>query len=262
MRLCWIRVFLPVSVAIVACATSGYAQTADVAARDATARGASATAPAEAAGKRALTFLDVMKFRQIKSPVLASTGTAVAYQSQPDRGDGEVIDPAPKQGVVLLELKSGKQTVHERVQSVVFSKDSAWVAWRHYQPAKKDAADPDASKAKSDDASKGAEATTTPKANKMRDAGTPLKVWRLGSAAPMVATDHAIHFAFRPDSKSLFYAVAEPTGASNGLYRRSLDSQPGEAHPVMVRANHVVTAMAWTENGDRFAAADAPHRRH
>tara|TARA_R110002072_G_scaffold87129_2_gene196564 strand:+ start:1281 stop:4214 length:2934 start_codon:yes stop_codon:yes gene_type:complete len=297
MRLCWIRVFLPVSVAIVACATSGYAQTADVAARDATARGASATAPAEAAGKRALTFLDVMKFRQIKSPVLASTGTAVAYQSQPDRGDGEVIvydlaqqrehriargqkplfsddgkwlavlvappafaqtDPAPKQGVVLLELKSGKQTVHERVQSVVFSKDSAWVAWRHYQPAKKDAADPDASKAKSDDASKGAAATTTPKANKLRDAGTPLKVWRLGSAAPMVVTDHAIHFAFQPDSKSLFYAVAEPTGASNGLYRRNLDSQPGEAHPVMVRANHVVTAMAWTENGDRFAAADAP----
>ena len=258
------------------------------------AQSSEAPAAPDVSGKRALTFLDVMKFRQIKSPVLASTGTAVAYQSQPDRGDGEVIvydlerqrehriargqrpvfsedgkwlavlvsppvfaatEPKPMQGLVVLELKTGKQVVHERVQSVVFSKDSVWVAFRHHKPTKKAE---DKGKDQSPGEGKSGGDDSAPKPSKKRDVGTELKFWRLGSPSAITASEHAIRVAFSPDSRNLYYAVAESTGVQNGLYRRSLDNHPDQPHPVMPRANHVVTAMAWTESGDRFAAADAP----
>ena len=248
----------------------------------------------EGAGKRALTFLDVMKFRQIKSPVLASTGVAVAYQSQPDRGDGEVIvydlerkrehriargkqpvfsedgawvsvlvsppvfaetEPKPMQGLVVLSLATGKQEVYDRVQSATFSKDSAWIAFRHHKPVPKAGKKNAVEKDRAVDLG-GEDPVATP--NKKRDAGTELQFLRLGSPGVITAAEHAIRFAFSPDSRNLYYAIAEPTGRENGLYRRSLDSQSDQQRVVMARANHLVTAMAWTESGDRLAAADAP----
>ncbi|MFT4840983.1 MAG: dipeptidyl aminopeptidase/acylaminoacyl peptidase [Planctomycetota bacterium] len=298
MRLCQIRDLFFVSLAIVASAMCSLAQSSQAPAVPVpTVPGPAAPAPA-ASGTRALTFLDMMKFRQIKSPVLASTGTAVAYQSQPDRGDGEVIvydleqkrehriargqrpvfsedgkwvavlvappvfaatEPKPKQALVLLDLKTGRQVVHERVQSVVFSKDSAWVAFRHHKPVKKDEGNDEGKNTGKDKGlAKDKTASATPKPNKKRDAGTELKFWRLGTPSAITATEHAVRFGFSPDSHNLYYAVAEPTGVNNGLYRRNLDNHPDQQRTVMARANHVVTAMAWTESGDQLAAADAP----
>jgi len=42
-------------------------------------------------GKRALTFEDIMKFREIHNPLISEDGRVVAYNCQPDRGNGEVI---------------------------------------------------------------------------------------------------------------------------------------------------------------------------
>lgn len=251
-----------------------------------------AQAPDGAVETRPMTFLDVMKFRNIQSPVLSGPGTAVAYQSQPDRGDGEVVvydlakqreyriargqrpvfsddgrwvavlirppffaktEPKPMQGAVLLDLATGEQTAHERVDSVAFSKDGRWVAMRHFKPAKgakEEAAKKQAGDPKPD--------TGAPKANKKRDAGTELEFWLLGTDQVLSATKHAVRFAFDPSSANLYYAVAEPTGAANGLYRRSLAAEPERERAVLTRANHVVTAMAWSEEGAGFAVAHAP----
>ncbi|MEO1367680.1 MAG: hypothetical protein AAFX50_10930, partial [Acidobacteriota bacterium] len=51
----------------------------------------SALARGDASQKKALTFVDLMKFKTVGSPVLSDDGTTVAYEQNPDRGDGEVI---------------------------------------------------------------------------------------------------------------------------------------------------------------------------
>ena len=43
------------------------------------------------AGDRALTFEDLMKFRQITTPVISADGGWIAYTLNPDRGDGEAV---------------------------------------------------------------------------------------------------------------------------------------------------------------------------
>ncbi|MCK4431025.1 MAG: hypothetical protein KAW19_06950, partial [Candidatus Aminicenantes bacterium] len=45
----------------------------------------------ESEQKKALTFQDVMKFKEIRNPVISEDGLWVTYSSQPDRGDGEVV---------------------------------------------------------------------------------------------------------------------------------------------------------------------------
>ncbi|MEO1084422.1 MAG: hypothetical protein AAFY88_09275, partial [Acidobacteriota bacterium] len=50
-----------------------------------------AGARGDASAKKALTFVDLMKFRTVGSPVLSDDGSTVAYEQNPDRGDGEVV---------------------------------------------------------------------------------------------------------------------------------------------------------------------------
>ncbi len=50
-----------------------------------------AVGPWVAAGEKALTFEELMKFRQIRGEVISDDGSWVAYALVPDRGDGEVV---------------------------------------------------------------------------------------------------------------------------------------------------------------------------
>ncbi|MEM1181452.1 MAG: prolyl oligopeptidase family serine peptidase [Acidobacteriota bacterium] len=43
------------------------------------------------AAKKALTFVDLMKFQTVSSPTLSDDGSTVVYQRSPDRGDGAVV---------------------------------------------------------------------------------------------------------------------------------------------------------------------------
>ncbi len=82
--------------------------------------------PGGATGRAALTFEDMMHFRQIEHPVIANNGTWIAFTANPDRGDGEVLVRA---------------TGSERTFSILrgstprFSTDSRWVAATRVPPA-------------------------------------------------------------------------------------------------------------------------------
>ena len=71
------------------------------------------------AGTKALTWVDLMQFRQIEGPVLSKEGAWIAYALKPDRGDGEVVV---------------RSTVGETVYSIelgsapAISGDERWVA--------------------------------------------------------------------------------------------------------------------------------------
>jgi dipeptidyl aminopeptidase/acylaminoacyl peptidase len=71
------------------------------------------------AGDRALTFEDLMKFRQITTPVISSDGAWIAYTLNPDRGDGEAV------------VRSTTSETEYRIESgtdPVISADGRWAA--------------------------------------------------------------------------------------------------------------------------------------
>ncbi len=73
------------------------------------------------AGDRALTFQDLMKFRQIRTPVISHQGDWIAYQLEPDRGDGEVVVRSVD-GSAVFRIERGAEAI--------LSSDSGWVVAR------------------------------------------------------------------------------------------------------------------------------------
>lgn len=71
------------------------------------------------AGKTVLTFEDIMKFKEIRSPQISENGDWVAYAVEPGRGDGEAY---------IHHIKSGRAYKIERGQNPVFSKGGRWLA--------------------------------------------------------------------------------------------------------------------------------------
>ncbi len=80
-----------------------------------------------AAEKKALSYQDIMRFKEIHDPVISRDGVWVAYAVQSDRGDGEVI---------VVRLEDGKQIVVPRGSGPVFAKAGGWAAMAVRPPAK------------------------------------------------------------------------------------------------------------------------------
>jgi dipeptidyl aminopeptidase/acylaminoacyl peptidase len=71
------------------------------------------------AGKKVLTFEDIMKFKEIRTARISEDGTLVTYAVEPGRGDGDAY---------VHHIKSGRVTKIERGQSPVIAKGAGWVA--------------------------------------------------------------------------------------------------------------------------------------
>jgi len=75
--------------------------------------------PALAKQKKALTFQDVMKFREIRDPAISQDGRWIVYSSYPDRGDGQVK---------VLSADGRKKFTMERGEKPVISRNGRWIA--------------------------------------------------------------------------------------------------------------------------------------
>jgi hypothetical protein len=69
--------------------------------------------------KKAITFDDVMKFKQIKESVISDYGSWIAYTANPDRGNGEVV---------IKSIEPGKEYTFDRGSKTIFSSDEKWAA--------------------------------------------------------------------------------------------------------------------------------------
>ena len=69
--------------------------------------------------KKALSLQDIMKFNHIHSAVISNDGSWIAYNIQPDRGDGK----AP-----IQSTNSKKKFAIERGDKPIISNNSRWVA--------------------------------------------------------------------------------------------------------------------------------------
>jgi dipeptidyl aminopeptidase/acylaminoacyl peptidase len=240
---------------------------------------------------KALTFEDVMRFRQVNDPVISADGEWIAFEARPDRGDGEVI---------LRGVSSGDAIQVSRGRKPVFSKDSKWLAMR-LEPSFREKEEKKAEKSKkkdpvnpgmalvevstgqvltlekvnsfqfSDDSKwivyqkskekkpeqdgetkKDEEKEGEKKENKKLREGRPLIIRRLDDASE-TRIENVDVFGTGRDSTDLFYAVASQQGDENGLFRRSLARTLGDQVPVSVTPNGRYSSLAWSEEGKRLA---------
>ncbi len=68
--------------------------------------------------KKALTYQDIMKFREIHDAVISNNGLWAAYAAEPDRGDGEAV---------VKGIEDEKVYTIKRGSKPVFTQDSSWV---------------------------------------------------------------------------------------------------------------------------------------
>lgn len=240
---------------------------------------------AETALKRVLTFQDIMKFKEIKSPVISEDGLWVAYCAQPDRGDGEVK---------VHNIKNGTVFTVERGEKPVISKNSRWVVMavkpKAVELEKKAKKEPKQGMALletligkviiiekvekfsfSDDSrwlaylhfkveekpKKEEKSKTEKKANPSQEKekkkiGSILVLRHLDSGKE-TSIPYVLTFAFDSSSKYLAYIVSDPEGKENGLYYVDLREEGMLQKAIAKKEKGRFAGLAWTKKGSNLA---------
>jgi len=227
---------------------------------------------AAAQQKRALTFTDLMKIRQVANPSISADGRWIALTAQPDRGDPEVLVHATL-GDVRYAVPLGS--------TPVISKDGVWVAMRlnptleatekapsgeaprrgmallatatgrttEFQEVQAFAFSGDGGwlayhryEPKPDSAAKAA----APKGK--RKAGSTLVLRELATGRE-VEVPHVRSFAMSPEGRQVAYAVASPDNARDGLYVRDLAAAGEPERTARASAFGTYAALTWSKTG-------------
>lgn len=231
------------------------------------------------AQKRALTFVDLMKFRQVRQPSISDDGRWVALHASPDRGDGAVVVHAAGSDV-RYEIPRGSRPV--------ISHDGRWVVMRLDPPfAEKETGEEEAPKRglavtdlRSGETREYAEvdtfavsadgrwlarldfrpqsATDTSSAEESgggqmkRTLGATLVLQELGSSVEIQVAD-VKRFALSQEGATAAYAVASTDSTRDGLYLRDLNADATVEVPLDVRPRGEYTELTWNKEGDRLA---------
>ncbi len=236
---------------------------------------------AEAQSKKTLTFEDIMRFKEISSPVLSENGSVVAYATQPDRGDGEVfihnlsngltvsiprgagprlssnslwavvtVRPSaldllkeskdrPKQGMALINTRSGEIRHFEKVDRFVLSEDSKWLAYLFFEEEKVEE-----KAAKSEEAPQAK--PPQKKAEPKEKTGTDLVLLNL-EAGQEIRIPHVLSFAFDSTSNFFAYVIANPGGTDNGLYYKEMDKEGWPRQTIVMKEKAMFSGLTWAE---------------
>ena len=241
---------------------------------------------AENEQKKAMTFKDVMKFKEIHSPVISEDGAWLAYSAQPGRGDGEVqvqciktgkvftvkrgskpviskdscwvvmnVKPEaveleksvglkkPKQGMAILETKTGKIKQFEKVEQFALSNDSKWLAFCHFKEEKADKEKPE---------KEAGEKPESAKEKKKEKIGSTMVLLNLESKEK-IQIPYVISFSFDKSSKYFVYAVAGPEGKDNGLYYIELNKEDLAQNPIAKKEKGNYVNLTWSREASKLA---------
>ena len=227
-------------------------------------------APAAAQQKKALTFTDLMKIRQIENASLAADGRWIAFTAQPDRGDPEVV---------VHNTRGTQRYVVALGSNPVISRDGAFVAMRlnptleatetakagnaprrgmallatatgsvtEFPEVQTFAFSPDGAwlayhrfEAKPDSGAK------AEPANGKRKPGTVLVVRNLASGTEREIPE-VRSYAFAHDGDALAYAVASADEGRDGMYAQRLSA--GAETTVHAAARASYSSVTWSEDG-------------
>jgi len=251
---------------------------------------AALASPASAQQKRALTFTDLMKIRQIEQPSISADGRWVAFTAQPDRGDPEVIvrstDGSVRHVLSLadrprisgdgawvaarlepslearestngdaprsgLALLSTATGQVERFDEVQDFAFSEDGSWLAYQRYEARAGEP-ASAGADLPAPDAGDQGRTPKGK--RKAGTTLILRSLVDGTEVVVPD-VRSWAFAPHAARIAYARASADNEADGLYVRDLTS--ASETTLDARAMGHYAKLTWSKDGGSLAFVHA-----
>lgn len=210
--------------------------------------------------KKAITFSDVMKFKQIKESVISDYGSWIAYTANPDRGNGEVVikstetdkeykfnrgsktlfsgderyaavtlladfidrekDSDKKKNLKILNLDKGDTISIKNISSYSFSPDSKWFAVKTNNCEK--------------------DSTDTVKTN-----SSSLFLFNLTSSH-VDTISFTDQFAFDSLSNFMAYSIKDTSGFGNGLYLYNLKDEETDA--VDTSADSKITNLTWNRN--------------
>lgn len=239
--------------------------------------------------RQTLTFPDLMKVRQVRSPSISPDGAWVALAAVPDRGDGEVL---------VYEAEGDAVHSIPRGSSPVISQDGRWVAAR-LEPAfeaRETAEGGDAPRpglallntgsgeisewaevqrfafssdggwlarlhhAPGDGEEGGQEAGDPEEAPQeevrvRKDPGTLMVLRDLSSGEEMEIA-HVKTFSFHPEAGWLAFVVETPDGEGDGVFVQSLE---GGSEVSLLEAGTFlqVDALSWWEEGEALAWVSA-----
>ncbi len=227
---------------------------------------------AAAQQKRALTFTDLMKIRQVENPSISADGRWISLTAEPDRGDPEVLVHATR-GAVRYAVPLGSDPV--------ISRDGAWVAMR-LNPTLEATEKAEGGEAPRRGMALLATATGQvteiqevqafafsgdgawlayhryePKADSAAEADGPKGKRKAGTTLVLrematgreVEVAHVRAFAMSPEGRLAAYAVASPDNARDGLYVRDLATSGEPERTVHAAAFGHYANLTWSETG-------------
>jgi dipeptidyl aminopeptidase/acylaminoacyl peptidase len=161
----------------------------------------------------------------------------------------------PKQGMAIVETRTGEVLQFEKVERFAFSDDSKWLVYQHFKdeekPEEKEKT-PEEEKEKSPPEKKASQ--------KKRKTGSTLILRHLDTGKE-IKIPHVLSFAFDSTSKFLAYVVAEPEGKENGLYTRALKKEGNPQSAVAKHADGSFTGLTWTKTKSKLAFLSKPGER-
>jgi len=229
--------------------------------------------PSQAAQKKILTFEDVMKFKEIRNPLISENGLWLAYGTQPDRGDGKVV---------VHGLKNDAKFVVERGHQPQITKDSKWVGMIVRPKAVEMAKAPKdrpkqgmavletatgevmhvgkvRSFAFADDSRwiaylhhKGEEKPQKKEGETLKTTGGLLILRQLENGKEK-KIPNVLAYSFDNSSKYLSFTVSNLEGSEDGLYYLDLTQESLPQKPIIQREDSKFFGFSWTEKGSLLA---------
>ncbi|HEX9901645.1 MAG TPA: prolyl oligopeptidase family serine peptidase [Acidobacteriota bacterium] len=232
--------------------------------------------------RKELTFVDIMKFKQIVDPVLSADGDWVAFVAQPDRGDGEAV------------IRSRKKEVSfkiERGSRPVLAKNSGW-ACLAVKPKAVDEEKAGADKPKTGmalvrltdgetvrmervdrfsfsedsawlaylsfkDEPKTAEKGAVPDKKPKKETGARLVLRRLATGQEILIPQ-VLSFVFDKTGRFLAYDRLGPEAKDNGLYVRDLQKEGAPEKALVLETGVRFSQLTWSEQDVRLAFLAGP----
>jgi dipeptidyl aminopeptidase/acylaminoacyl peptidase len=243
--------------------------------------------PSQAAQKKILTFEDIMKFKEIQNPVISENGLWLAYGTQPDRGDGEVV---------MHGVKNGAKFIVEKGSRPQFTKDAKWIAMivrpkaMEMEKAPKDRpkqgiailetssgevmhvervqsfvlADDsrwiaylhhkeEKKSQKKEEAASAEEKSIEEKKKETKKTTGSLLILRQLENGKEKKIPNVLAYSFDNSSKYLVFSVSSPEGSEDGLYYLDLTQESLPHKPIVQRESAKFSGVSWTEKGSLLA---------
>jgi dipeptidyl aminopeptidase/acylaminoacyl peptidase len=179
-------------------------------------------------------------------PLISADGRWVAARRNPSLEETEAAENGerPKNGLSLLDTRSGAVVEIDRVRAFAFSEDGRWLAVHHFEEEEEEEEEEEDSAA--------AEERGNNKDRNGREAGTTLVV-RSTAGDAAIEIDDVRSFAFDSTSHYIAYAVADTANARDGLYVRDLTAGDfAETILEQVAFGHYAN-FAWSPDAARLA---------